>query len=150
MTFEEKDNLLNTYYAEVLKLKTFLSSTDYQTIRESEGGVYHGSNVSKDGSTASWNEKDYKDYSSEQYEEDWGRPITSQFNYVVSEETVLSQELISATEVIEPEFPEFSEMPLVDEQAEEQVVEQTVEHTVEQTVEKTDEHSEEQEEQVKE
>ena len=59
--------------------------------------VYHGSNVSKDGSTASWNEKDYKDYSSEQYEEDWGRPITSQFNYVVSEETVLSQELISAT-----------------------------------------------------
>ena len=41
--------------------------------------------------------KDYKDYSSEQYEEDWGRPITSQFNYVVSEETVLSQELISAT-----------------------------------------------------
>ena len=39
MTFEEKDNLLNTYYAEVLKLKTFLSSTDYQTIRESEGGA---------------------------------------------------------------------------------------------------------------
>ena len=39
MTVEEKDNLLNTYYAEVLKLKTFLSSTDYQTIRESEGGA---------------------------------------------------------------------------------------------------------------
>ena len=39
MTFEEKDNLLNTYYAEVLKLKTFLLSTDYQTIRESEGGA---------------------------------------------------------------------------------------------------------------
>ena len=39
MTFEEKDNLLNTYYAEVLKLKTFLSSTDYQTIREAEGGA---------------------------------------------------------------------------------------------------------------
>ena len=39
MTFEEKDNLLNTYYAEVLKLKIFLSSTDYQTIRESEGGA---------------------------------------------------------------------------------------------------------------
>ena len=39
MTFEEKDNLLNTYYSEVLKLKTFLSSTDYQTIRESEGGA---------------------------------------------------------------------------------------------------------------
>ena len=39
MTFEEKDNLLNTYYAEVLKLKTFLSGTDYQTIREAEGGA---------------------------------------------------------------------------------------------------------------
>ena len=39
MTFEEKDNLLNTYYTEVLKLKTFLLSTDYQTIRESEGGA---------------------------------------------------------------------------------------------------------------
>lgn len=39
MTFGEKENLLNTYYAEILKLKTFLTSTDYQTIREFEGGA---------------------------------------------------------------------------------------------------------------
>ena len=39
MTFGEKENLLDTYYAEVLKLKTFLSRTDYQSIRESEGGA---------------------------------------------------------------------------------------------------------------
>lgn len=39
MTFGEKENLLNTYYAEELKLKTFLLSTDYQSIRESEGGA---------------------------------------------------------------------------------------------------------------
>ena len=39
MTFEEKYKLLNTYHAEVLNLKTFLSITDYQSIREYEGGA---------------------------------------------------------------------------------------------------------------
>ena len=39
MTFGEKDNLLNTYYSEILNLKTFLLSTDYQSIREFEGGA---------------------------------------------------------------------------------------------------------------
>ena len=39
MTFAEKDNLLNTYYSEILNLKTFLLSTDYQSIREFEGGA---------------------------------------------------------------------------------------------------------------
>ena len=39
MTFEEKNHLLNTCYAEVLELKGFLLSNDYQTIRESEGGA---------------------------------------------------------------------------------------------------------------
>ena len=38
MTFEEKINLLNTYYVEVRNLKSLLSETDYQTIREFEGG----------------------------------------------------------------------------------------------------------------
>ena len=38
MTFEEKIHLLNTYHSEVLKLKTFLASTDYQSIRQFEGG----------------------------------------------------------------------------------------------------------------
>ena len=38
MTFEEKINLLNNYYVEVRNLKSLLSETDYQTIREFEGG----------------------------------------------------------------------------------------------------------------
>lgn len=96
MTFEEKDNLLNTYYTEVLKLKTFLSSTDYQTIRESEGGEPMSDEIRKKRSDA-----------------------RARINEL--------QELISATEVIEPEFPEFPETPLDDEQAEEQVDEQVKE-----------------------
>ena len=39
MTFEEKNNILNASYAEILNIKTFLLSTDYQAIRESEGGA---------------------------------------------------------------------------------------------------------------
>ncbi len=38
MTSAEKEHILNTYYAEILKLKILLSNTDYQTIREFEGG----------------------------------------------------------------------------------------------------------------
>ena len=38
MTSTEKEHILNTYYAEILKLKILLSNTDYQTIREFEGG----------------------------------------------------------------------------------------------------------------
>lgn len=38
MTFSEKNHLLNTYSSEVLKLKTFLSNTDYKAIRAAEGG----------------------------------------------------------------------------------------------------------------
>lgn len=93
MTFEEKENLLNTYYAEVLKLKTFLSSTDYQTIRESEGGEPMSDEIRKKRSDA-----------------------RARINEL--------QELISATEVIEPEFPEFPEMSLDDGQVDEQVEEQ--------------------------
>ena len=52
MTFEEKDNLLNTYYAEVLKLKTFLSNTDYQTIREAEGGAPMSDDTRKERANA--------------------------------------------------------------------------------------------------
>lgn len=60
--------------------------------------VYHGSNVSKDGSTATWSETNFTDYTNEEYEEEWGREISSQFNYVVNEETVLGQELISSSD----------------------------------------------------
>ena len=38
MTFSEKSDILYTSGAEILKLKTFLISTDYQAIREFEGG----------------------------------------------------------------------------------------------------------------
>lgn len=38
MTSAEKEHILNTCYAEILKLKILLSNTDYQTIREFEGG----------------------------------------------------------------------------------------------------------------
>ena len=38
MTFSEKSDILYASEAEILKLKTFLISTDYQAIREFEGG----------------------------------------------------------------------------------------------------------------
>lgn len=38
MTSTEKEHILNTYYAEILQLKILLSNTDYQTVREFEGG----------------------------------------------------------------------------------------------------------------
>lgn len=38
MTSIEKEHILNTYYAEILQLKIYLSNTDYQTVREFEGG----------------------------------------------------------------------------------------------------------------
>ena len=38
MTSIEKEHILNTYYAEILQLKIYLSDTDYQTVREFEGG----------------------------------------------------------------------------------------------------------------
>ena len=38
MTSAEKERMLNTHYAEILKLKMLLSNTDYQTVREFEGG----------------------------------------------------------------------------------------------------------------
>ena len=38
MTFSEKSDILYASEAEILKLKTFLISTDYQAIREIEGG----------------------------------------------------------------------------------------------------------------
>lgn len=38
MTTQEKFNILNAYYGVILENKSFLTSTDYKTIRESEGG----------------------------------------------------------------------------------------------------------------
>ena len=38
MTFSEKSDILYVSGAEILKLKSFLISTDYQAIREFEGG----------------------------------------------------------------------------------------------------------------
>ena len=76
MTFGEKDNLLNTYYAEVLKLKTFLLSTDYQSIRESEGGAPMSDDIRQERANA-----------------------RSRINEL--------EELIAKTKEIEPEYPEF-------------------------------------------
>ena len=38
MTTQEKFNILNAYYGVILENKSFLTSTDYKTIREAEGG----------------------------------------------------------------------------------------------------------------
>ena len=76
MTFGEKENLLNTYYAEALKLKTFLLSTDYQSIRESEGGAPMSDETRQERANA-----------------------RTRINEL--------EELIAKTKEIEPEYPEF-------------------------------------------
>lgn len=38
MTTQEKFDILNAYYGVILENKSFLTSTDYKTIREAEGG----------------------------------------------------------------------------------------------------------------
>lgn len=38
MTSQEKENILGNYYSEIIELKTLLYNTDYQAIREFEGG----------------------------------------------------------------------------------------------------------------
>lgn len=76
MTFGEKENLLNTYYAEALKLKTFLLSTDYQSIRESEGGAPMSDETRQERANA-----------------------RARINEL--------EELITKTKEIEPEYPEF-------------------------------------------
>ena len=76
MTFGEKENLLNTYYAEALKLKTFLLSTDYQSIRESEGGAPMSDETRQERANA-----------------------RTRINEL--------EELIAKTKEIEPEYPQF-------------------------------------------
>ena len=103
MTFEEKNKILNTCHSEVLGLKSFLISTDYQAVREYEGGEPMSDEIRKNRSDA-----------------------RARINEL--------QELISATEVIEPEFPEFTEtleIPLDEEQLEEHVDEQAHEQVEE-------------------
>ena len=100
MTFEEKNKILNTCHSEVLGLKSFLISTDYQAVREYEGGEPMSDEIRKKRSDA-----------------------RARINEL--------QELISKTEVIEPEFPEIPEMPLYEEQLEEHVDEQAHEHVEE-------------------
>ena len=101
MTFEEKNNILNTCHSEVLGLKSFLISTDYQAVREYEGGEPMSDEIRKKRSDA--------------------RARIDEL-----------QELISATEVIEPEFPEFPEIPIDEEQVDEQLDEHVDEHVDEQ------------------
>lgn len=38
MTTQEKEQLLNEYYGVISENKWYLSNTDYQTLRETEGG----------------------------------------------------------------------------------------------------------------
>lgn len=83
MTFEEKNHLLNTYQSEVLELKSFLYSTDYQTIREAEGGEPMSDEVRTKRSAS--------------------RTRINELQDLISQTEAIEPEL--------PEFPEFPENP---------------------------------------
>ena len=83
MTFEEKNHLLNTYQSEVLELKSFLYSTDYQTIREAEGGEPMSDEVRAKRSAS--------------------RARINELQDLISQTEAIEPEL--------PEFPEFPENP---------------------------------------
>lgn len=80
-------------YSGMVKCATRAYSQEDSSVK-----VFFGSDVSKDGSKAKWNEEKYTSYTKEEYKQSWGRYIEDAFVYKIDENTVLSQEYLGTQE----------------------------------------------------